>query len=159
MSGDSEQVIGKGWVVSVNTGPGGNPRYMRTGGDWLGEFGLNSDARAYAKHNKPHRALSILSVELLEHFQSLGYRVAPGLMGENVTSIGVDLGSVPDGAIVRFASGVEVRVSEQRKPCFQLDFLGEKLKEDAIGKSGILCATLKEGPIKPGMTFEVIAAG
>lgn len=148
-----------GWVVAVNTGPGGVPRFSRPDGDWLTIEGFRTDTRAFEKHNKPHRAVSLLSMELLDEFQSEGFAVAPGVMAENVTTFGVELRAIPGGARIIFADGPELLVSEQRRPCYQLNPMGDGLEMAAKGRSGILCSVLKEGQVRPGMTFKVILPG
>jgi len=148
-----------GWVVSVNTGPGGVPRYPRLEGDTLTKDGFATDVRAFAKHNKPHRAVSILSIELLEGFQRDGYRVAPGILAENITTFGVDLLAVAAGSRIVFEGGTEVVVSENRRPCYQLNPMGEGLEQAAVGRSGLLCSVAVEGIVKPGMRFVVYGPG
>lgn len=150
-------VIAKGWIVSVNTGPGGVPRYPRSGGDWLTPRGLRTDLRAFAKHNKPSRVLSILSMDLLRHFQQAGFAVYPGAMAENVTTEGIDLMQLPLGCEIEFGSGAVVRLDEYRKPCYQLDPLGGELKETAVGRCGLLCSFVREGPVVPGAQVVVYA--
>lgn len=146
----------QGWLVSVNTNEGGVPKHPRPEGDVLEESGLASDHQAFEKHRKPHRAISIQSMEMLEVFQREGYRLAPGLMAENLTTQGVDWTCVADGSRIRFENGVELHVSEQRRPCFQLNPMGEGLEFAARGRSGVLCSVIIKGELKPGMRFSVL---
>ncbi len=144
-----------GWVVSVNVGPGGVPRHPTLSGAMLRKDGLEGDVRAFAKHNKPDRALSIHSIELQDELQAEGYPVAPGLMAENVTVRGVDLKALEPGSVVRFEGGPVVSVTGQRKPCYQLNPVKDGLDAAAVGRSGVLCSVLEEGLIKPGMRFKI----
>jgi MOSC domain-containing protein YiiM len=153
----NRELLGQGWVVSVNTGPGGVPRYPRLEGDQLTKEGFATDKRAFEKHNKPHRAVSLLSVEMLDGFQRDGFRVAPGIMAENVTTYGIDLMAVPAGAQIVFDSGVELMASEMRRPCYQLNPMGDGLEQAAKGRSGVLCSVVVEGLVKPGMGIKVYA--
>lgn len=147
----------RGWIVSLNTGPGGVPRYPRLMGDFLDENGFRTDIRAFAKHNREHRALSILDINILAELQGEGYRVAPGIMAENLTVAGLDTRQIRDGSLIRFESGVTVKVSEQRRPCFQLNPMGDNLENEAKGRAGVFCSVVETGHLKPGMTFEVFA--
>ena len=146
----------EGWLVSVNVNQGGVPKKPRPEGDRVDLRGLAHDRQAFAKHNKRERAVSVLSVELLDYFQREGYRVAPGIMAENLTVFGVDLVALQPGVILRFEGGVELRVESQRKPCYQLNPMGEGLEKAAVGKSGVMCSVLIEGDLRPGLRFQVI---
>lgn len=123
----------------------------------LTKEGFATDKRAFAKHNKPHRAVSLLSVEMLDGFQKDGFKVAPGIMAENVTTFGIDLMAVPAGAAIVFDNGVELIASEMRRPCYQLNPMGDGLEEAAKGRSGVLCSVVVEGLVKPGMGIRVYA--
>ncbi|MCK6440974.1 MAG: MOSC domain-containing protein [Planctomycetes bacterium] len=145
-----------GWIVSVNVGAGGVPKTPRPEGVRLGQQGLDGDVQGHEKHRKPQRAISILSVELLNEFQKEGFRVSPGLMAENVTVYGVDLCALEAGTRIKFEGGAEVEVASQRKPCYQLNPVGEGLEQAAVGRSGVMCSVITEGMLKPGMTFDVV---
>jgi len=144
-----------GWIVSVNVSAGGVPKTPLPAGDMLEQHGLSQDRQAFEKHRKPKRALSLLSVELLNQFQAEGFKVGPGTMAENLTVYGVDLNSLKPGARITFDSGASVEVSEQRRPCYQLNPMGEGLEKAAMGRSGVLCSVLATGQLKPGMSFVV----
>lgn len=155
MGGQDQQK--SGWVVSVNANKGGVPKIPLPEGDVLKTDGLTQDSQGHDKHRKLGRALSVLSVELLDEFQREGFRVAPGLMAENLTVYGVDLNSLENGTRFVFENGVEIEVDTQRKPCFQLNPMGENLEHAALGRCGVLCSVVNEGGLKSGMRFEVVA--
>ena len=148
-----------GWIVSVNVSPkGGVPRVPLPEGDRLTAEGLAHDHRAFEKHRKTARALSVLSIELLDQFQHEGFTVAPGIMAENVTVYGVDLCKLETGTRLTFENGVEIEVTSQRKPCYQLNPMGAGLEQAAVGRSGVMCSVVKEGELKPGLKFKVVSA-
>lgn len=149
----------RGWIVSVNVSPGGVPKTPLPGGDELTPDGLARDRQAFEKHRKPQRVLSLLSVELLNEFQREGYKVGPGTMAENVTTFGIDLNSLKPGARLVFDGGACVEVSEQRRPCYQLNPMGEGLEKAAVGRCGVLCGVITPGYLKPGQGFSVDRAG
>lgn len=148
--------VNQGWLVSVNTGDGGVPKQPRSGKVKLGEMGLEGDVQGHEKHRKPTRALSVISIELLDQLQDEGFPVAPALMAENLTVYGVDLPSLADGTRLVFDGGVEIEVSMQRKPCFQLNPVGEGLEQAAVGRSGVMCSVIKEGELQAGERFTVV---
>ena len=50
-----------------------------------------------------------------------GFHVAPGAMGENVTTRGVDLLGLPTGTRLGLGSHAVIEVTGLRTPCAQLD--------------------------------------
>lgn len=149
----------QGWLVSVNTSQGGVPKIPRPEGDSLTESGFSSDFQAFEKHRKTDRAVSIQSMEMLHVLQSEGYKLAPGLMAENLTTMGVDWTQVQGGARIRFENRVELEVTGQRKPCYQLNPMGAGLETATVGRSGVMCRVIRGGTLKPGLTFDVTPAG
>ena len=79
-------------------------------------------------------------------------------MAENLTVQGVDLCALEVGTRIVFDNGTEVKVESQRKPCFQLNPIGQGLEHAAVNRSGVLCSVVSEGELKPGMNFSVFAS-
>jgi len=60
-------------------------------------------SRVRADPNQPNlRQVHLIQGELFEEVGEKGYTVAPGNLGENVTTTGIDLLSLPVGTILRF---------------------------------------------------------
>ena len=55
-----------------------------------------------------------------------GFDFAPGEMGENVTTSGIDLLGLPTGARLRLGNAAVIEVTGLRNPCHQLDKLREQ---------------------------------
>ncbi|WP_244945210.1 MOSC domain-containing protein [Couchioplanes caeruleus] len=65
-------------------------------------------SRVAADPTQPNlRQVHLMQAELHEEVRNLGYDVAPGALGENVTTVGLDLPSLPCGTILRFGPPVE----------------------------------------------------
>src|SRR6185295_11413497 len=73
------------------------------------------------------RQVHLLHAELHEELAAKGFAVTPGLMGENITTRGVDLLALPRGAIVRLGAEAVVEITGLRNPCYQLDALQQGL--------------------------------
>jgi MOSC domain-containing protein YiiM len=89
---------------------------VRTRGD-----NLDGDAQADRRnHGGPHKAIYAYATEDVEYWeQQLGGPLAPGSMGENLTTTGID----PNEALIgeRWAIGSTIlEVSEPRSPCYRL---------------------------------------
>lgn len=110
------------------------------------------------------RQVHLIHAELHDELEAGGFRVAPGAMGENVTTRGVDLLGLPTGTRLRLGSEAVVEITGLRNPCRQLnDFqpglMAATLDRDAEGnlirKAGIMGIVLAPGEVKPGDRIEV----
>jgi MOSC domain-containing protein YiiM len=110
------------------------------------------------------RQVHLIHAELLDEFRAAGVRVAPGEMGENVTTRGVDLLGLPTGTRLHIGASAVVEVSGLRNPCAQLDALQKglmaaTLDRDANGKlvrkAGVMGVVLAEGVVRVGDPIEI----
>lgn len=110
------------------------------------------------------RQVHLLHAELHDELAATGFVVAPGDMGENVTTRGVDLLALPTGTRLRLGTSAVVEVTGLRNPCLQLDrfsdgLLAAVLDRDADGalvrKAGVMAVVLTGGDVRPGDTVEV----
>lgn len=67
------------------------------------------------------RQVHLIAVELHEELVGRGFRLAPGRMGENITTRGVELLALPEGARLHIGAGACIEVTGLRNPCAQLD--------------------------------------
>lgn len=105
------------------------------------------------------RQVHLIHEELLEELRAAGFRVAPGEMGENVTTRGIDLLGQPRGTRLHLGSQAVVEVTGLRNPCYQLDdfqpglmaaVLGRDENGKLIRKSGVMAIVLTGGDVYPG---------
>jgi hypothetical protein len=111
------------------------------------------------------RQVHLIHTELHEELAGRGFPViAPGQMGENVTTSGVELLSLPRGTRLRLGQEAVVEVTGLRNPCNQLDEIAPGLMKavldrDADGqvvrKSGVMGVVLQGGEVRPGDAIEV----
>ena len=110
------------------------------------------------------RQVHLVHAELHDDLAEKGYDVAPGQMGENVTTRGVDLLHLPTGAQLHFGDDAIVEVTGLRNPCRQLEGIKEGLMAETIGKdddgeptplSGVMSIVIAGGDIKPGDSIRV----
>jgi len=114
------------------------------------------------------RQVHLLHAELHEELAAKGFAVTPGLMGENITTRGVDLLGLPRGAIVRLGAQAVVEVAGLRNPCYQLDELQpglmaaclEKTADgELIRKAGVMSIVLTGGEVRAGDRIAVELPG
>lgn len=105
------------------------------------------------------RQVHLIHAELHDELASSGFRVAPGAMGENLTTRGIDLLGLPAGTRLRIGAEAVVEVTGLRNPCTQLDglqpgLMAATLDRDAEGrlirKAGVMAIVVAGGVVRPG---------
>jgi MOSC domain-containing protein YiiM len=105
------------------------------------------------------RQVHLVHAELHDELRTKGFAVAPGQMGENVTTRGVDLLGLPTGARLCLGDRAVIEITGLRNPCAQLDriqqgLMGATLDRDPDGnlvrKAGIMAVVLTGGEVRPG---------
>ena len=109
---------------------------------------------------KPNvRQVHLIHSELFEELKAAGFSLAPGEIGENITTRRIDLLGLPDGTRLHIGKEAVVQVTGLRNPCKQLDrfqpgLMSAMLGRDADGnitrKSGIMSVVLTGGEVRPG---------
>ena len=102
------------------------------------------------------RQVHLIHNELIEELQSQGFTVQPAAMGENITTIGVDLLSLPTDTLLSIGKDVIIKITGLRNPCKQLDdyqlgLTAAVLDRDAHGnlirKAGVMAVVEKGGTV------------
>ncbi len=110
------------------------------------------------------RQVHLLHEELLLELRAAGFEVAPGLLGENVTTRGLDLLALPRGTRLRLGEDAVVEVTGLRNPCAQLDeiapgLMAATLDRNAGGrlvrKAGVMAIVVAGGDVKAGHPIHV----
>jgi MOSC domain-containing protein YiiM len=110
------------------------------------------------------RQVHLIHAELLDELRAKGFSVHPGAVGENVTTRGIDLLSLPTGAILRIGQAAVVRITGLRNPCAQLDGFQQGLTAavldrtadgQLVRKAGIMAVVLEGGEVMPGDSIRV----
>lgn len=105
------------------------------------------------------RQVHLMHAELFDELRTAGYEVAPGDLGENVTTRGLDLLGLPAGTRLRLGADALVEVTGLRNPCLQIDRFRSGLLKHVVGrgeageivrKGGIMGVVLEGGQVRPG---------
>ena len=117
-------------------------------------------SRVRADPTQPNlRQVHLLHAEVLEELRAAGFAVAPGAIGENVTTRGLDLLALPTGARLHLGAEAVVEVTGLRNPCAQLDafrpglmraLLGRDARNRVVRKAGVMAVVLAGGEVRPG---------
>ena len=82
------------------------------------------------------RQVHLIHAELHDELRAKGFPVAPGQMGENVTTRGIDLLGLPENARLHLGTDAIVEVKGLRNPCLKLDSLQKGLMAATLDKDG-----------------------
>jgi hypothetical protein len=114
--------------------------------------------------NQPNlRQVHLIQNELFEELADR-FTLKPGQMGENITTIGINLLDLPTDTILSIGESAIIKVTGLRNPCAQIDhfkpgLLKAVLDKDSDGnlirKAGIMGVILQSGEVKPGDSIRV----
>ncbi|MEU9852160.1 MOSC domain-containing protein [Streptomyces sp. NPDC047974] len=110
------------------------------------------------------RQVHLIHAELFDEVAAAGFEVAPGDLGENVTTRGLDLLALPTGARLHLGAEAVVEITGLRNPCAQIDGFRHGLLKQVVGrdadgelvrKAGIMGIVLTGGEVRPGDPIRV----
>ncbi len=105
------------------------------------------------------RQVHLIHAELFDELAAQGFKVAPGNLGENVTTSGIDLLGLFEGTVLRVGETAAVRITGLRNPCAQIEqfhrgLLSAVLDRDDAGnlirKAGVMGVVLVGGQVRAG---------
>ena len=97
-------------------------------------------------HARPGGRRQVLLIDM-ETLRAMD--LAPGMVRENITTEGLDVNALKVGQRLRVGE-VELEVSLVCEPCDQLEKLRAGLKNEMVGRRGMLCRVLRGGTLKEG---------
>jgi MOSC domain-containing protein YiiM len=110
------------------------------------------------------RQVHLIHGELHDELDAGGFALAPGQLGENVTTRGLDLLALPTGSRLRLGEAAIVEVTGLRNPCLQLNgiypgLMAATLDRDKNGnlvrKAGIMAVVVVGGTVRAGDPIEI----
>jgi MOSC domain-containing protein YiiM len=125
-----------------------------------------TDQHLYTKKRDPNRPnvrqVHLMHAELFASLEERGIAVAPGELGENITTRGIDLLGLSEGTLLRLGEA-QIRITGLRNPCFQIDkFRPGLMREmivDAKAKTflcGVMSVVTQSGIVRPGDPIFVV---
>ncbi|MCL3859517.1 MOSC domain-containing protein [Actinotalea sp. K2] len=133
-------------------------------------WGIEGDAHAgpTVKHRfqvarDPHapnlRQVHLLHEEVFAEVAEEGYSLAPGLLGENITTRDVTLLDLPTGTVLRLGPDAAVRLTGLRSPCRLIDTLERGLMRQLTARAGDGTVVRKAGVMSVVVAGGVVRAG
>lgn len=165
-----------GSVVSVSSkDTPGVPKHRRDEVMLVAGHGVDGDyhAGAFVRHRSRaektpeapnRRQVHLMHSELFDELASLGINVAPGQMGENITTRGLPILDLAPGALLHIGVSAVVEITGVRNPCAQLNGVDERLLQQVaikcedgsiIRKAGIMGVVLEGGVVRGGDPIRV----
>jgi MOSC domain-containing protein YiiM len=111
------------------------------------------------------RQVHLIHYELIEELNENGFSVSDGDLGENITTIGIDLLNLPTDTILKIGNEAVVKITGLRNPCVQLDMFQKGLLKaviekdengNVIRKCGIMGIVIKSGIVRIDDAIEII---
>jgi len=134
--------------------------------------GLGVDGDAHAGQTVKHRSrvkkdptvanlrqVHLIPAELHDELGAAGFALAPGEMGENVTTRGLDLFALPERTRLRLGGAAVIELTGLRNPCVQLDGLRPGLMKatlshddagELVRRTGVMAIVIAGGDVCPG---------
>jgi len=104
------------------------------------------------------RQVHLMHAELFDELAEQGYQVAPGDLGENVTTRGIDLLGLPTGTRLTLGSQTVIEITGLRNPCVQIEKFKPGLLKQVLGhddagnlvrRAGIMAVVVTGGQVRP----------
>ena len=137
-------------------------------------LGVEGDAHFGARVQHRHRVardpdqpnlrqVHLIQRELFDEVAAAGYAVAPGDLGENITTEGIDLLALPTGTTLRLGDEALIALTGLRNPCGQIDgfqngLLGELIERvdgRTVPRGGVMAVVVQGGRVRPGDVIQV----
>jgi len=103
-----------------------------------------------------HRQVSLLAQESIEKMRAKAANIKPGDFAENITTEGIDLGTLTIGSKVKLGSDAEIEITQFGKKCHSDCEIFKQIGDCVMPREGVFAKVTKPGRIKPGDTIEVI---
>ncbi|MGB0111590.1 MAG: MOSC domain-containing protein [Ilumatobacteraceae bacterium] len=117
-------------------------------------------SRVAADPTQPNlRQVHLLHAELIDEVAGTGHLVAPGDLGENITTRGVDLLGLSVGTVLRIGEDVLLAITGLRNPCGQIDRFQPGLLDQVrhrdpdlgtVRRAGVMSVVVHGGRVRPG---------
>jgi MOSC domain-containing protein YiiM len=153
-----------GSILQVSVSRGGVPKHAIPVGI-LTPVGLEGDGHAHPEiHGGADRAVLLITSEGIEELAALGFPLAYGSLGENLTTQGIERRDWRIGQRWRIGGEAVIQITKRRAPCQQLNVYGPGLQAaiyDELthagdpasakwGLSGVYASIVAPGLVRPG---------
>lgn len=105
------------------------------------------------------RQVHLIPVELFDELRGKGFAIAPGDLGENITTSDLDLAALPTGTRLHLGTSAVIELTGLREPCVLMDKFQHGLKAATLDrdidgglvyKAGVMGVVLADGEVAAG---------
>lgn len=141
-------------------------------------FGVEGDAHAgvtvqHRSRRRWNRAapnlrqVHLIHAELFDELAEQGFAIAPGDLGENIATQGIDLLALSRGTRLRLGDMAEIEITGLRNPCVQLDrfapgltaaVLDRAVDGALVRKAGVMAIVVAGGEVRAGDAITLLYA-
>ena len=112
--------------------------------------GIEGDRHARSEGGRNTRQVLLMDEETLE---ALG--LSHGEVRENITTSGIELGSLHEGQRVSLGGQVVLEITERCAPCARMDEIRPGLQRELDGRRGMLAMVVESGTVNVGDAIRV----
>lgn len=142
----------KGRVVSLQVCVGHRePMRVVRNASLIAGLGIEGDRHAVSEGVRTARQVLLMDEETLG---SLG--LTHGQVRENITTSGIELGSLTEGQTLALGVEVVLKVTGRCAPCARMDEIRPGLKQELEGRRGMLASVVRGGTLKVGDAVRVL---
>lgn len=120
------------------------------------DYGMENDAHA---DSETHRQVSLMAIESIQKMKALGLDVDAGAFGENLTTEGIDLPSLPVGTELSVGEEVLLEVTQIGKECHTRCAIFKKVGTCIMPEEGVFTRVVKGGTVKSGDEIKAAVHG
>ncbi len=143
----------KAKVISVNVSDNkGEKKHNIDRCSLVEGHGLDKDAHA----GPWHRQVSLLAAESIDKIKKMGLDVKPGDFAENLTTVGIELPTLPIGTKLLVGGKVLMKVTQIGKECHTRCAIFQQVGECVMPTEGIFTEVMTGGDIEIGDEIEVL---
>lgn len=142
-------------IFQINVSNGGVPKLAVQHAD-VTSLGITTDRQRNLRHHGgPDRALCLYTLENILALQEEGHPIFPGAAGDNITTVGLDLGALDLGTRLRLGE-VEIELTSYTVPCKNINGFFSDGNSNRIsqkhhpGWSRLYARILREGKFRTG---------
>jgi MOSC domain-containing protein YiiM len=104
------------------------------------------------------RQVHLIHSELHDELRQAGFEIIAGVMGENITTNGVDLLGLPTGTRLHIGDDAVIEITGLRNPCAQLETIQKGLMKavldrdqegNLVRKAGVMGVVITGGVVRP----------
>ena len=120
------------------------------------DYGLIDDAHADCC---THRQVSLLAIESINKMRSKGSDIGPGDFAENLTTDGLEPGSLPPGTRISIGKDVILEITQIGKECHSGCAIYRQIGKCIMPKEGIFARVVHGGFVRGGDEISVSIVG